>query len=214
MQLLPIGNSLMYVRPWYVSATGSDARCPSCATSRSPTASGPTRRVAGGGAGQRRSPARQLDLGSVIGGSIAPPPVATGGGDGEPGGTTDDDDHCRRTPAAARPTRSRGCWPRRERLYNAARRTRAGRPGRVPEAARRGLQEGGRGGVEGDGHHGDALDDAARGDGDDRTARHRQRLARATAATRGGRGLPRAPRALRTARLGMRAPRSWAPGSS
>ena len=154
--------------------------------------------LAGGGPGRGvpRQPARAGHGDRWDGGGAAADGRA-GGGDGGTGRHADDDD-------AAVDDRARGT--NRDRggaagrgaaaLRRGAGRARPRRPGRVPGQARRGLPEGGPGRVTGDGGHSDALDDdAARGDGDDRTAGHRQRLAAAgqRASAQGDLGRPGAP---------------------
>jgi uncharacterized membrane protein (UPF0182 family) len=86
MQLLPIGDSLVYVRPWFVSAT-STTPVPEL---RYVSVSYQGESYRGSSleeALSRAFPGTQLDLGTVIGGErVEPPPVIEpGGGDG---GTT------------------------------------------------------------------------------------------------------------------------------
>ena len=88
MQLLPIGNSLIYVRPWFVSAT-STTPVPEL---RYVSVSYQGQAYRGSSLEEALAaafPGSRLDLGTVIGGTeVEPPPaVEPGGGDGGTGGT-------------------------------------------------------------------------------------------------------------------------------
>ena len=153
MQLLPIGNSLIYVRPWFVSAT-STTPVPEL---RYVSVSYQGQAYRGSSLEEALAaafPGSRLELGTVIGGSeVEPPPtVDPGGGDGGTGGTP-----TTTTPPST--TRARGTHRDRggaagrgaTALRGGAGRPRPGRPRRVPGQARRGVPEGGPGRVPGDG---------------------------------------------------------------
>lgn len=83
LQLLPIGNSLVYVRPWFVSATSSTP-VPSMrfvtVTYLKKTSRGASLEEALAGA----FPGTRLDLGTVIGAGGLTPPTTVGGDGGSP----------------------------------------------------------------------------------------------------------------------------------
>jgi uncharacterized membrane protein (UPF0182 family) len=86
MQMLPIGNSLVYVRPWFVSATRSTP----VPTLRYVTVTYQKRSVKGSSLEEALAemfPGVKLELDTVVGGSGVTPPTA-GGGEEEPTPTT------------------------------------------------------------------------------------------------------------------------------
>ena len=115
MQLLPIGNSLIYVRPWFVSAT-STTPVPEL---RYVSVSYQGQAYRGSSLEEALAaafPGSRLELGTVIGGSeVEPPPtVDPGGGDGGTGGTPTTTTPPSRRPRPSHPAGpSRSCWPRR-----------------------------------------------------------------------------------------------------
>ena len=115
MQLLPIGNSLIYVRPWFVSAT-STTPVPEL---RYVSVSYQGQAYRGSSLEEALAaafPGSRLELGTVIGGTeVEPPPaVEPGGGDGGTGGTPTTTTPRRRRPRPRhQPGPWRSCWPRR-----------------------------------------------------------------------------------------------------